>query len=901
MTGHRDKIRGLFLAALMVFSVFAGTVAFTGAAAAQSVPDVAQDPVEFASDTTGQNHVEVVFEGDASGLSFQVENRSGGSVSTSVNSGVSDLSDGQVVLNIGQDLSGDATLVVNGNEEYDITTTSTTIENGGDTSTQVFNGETIAVLNLTQDDSGWELSEGGDFGTIRERTTGTDSVVSTVDTGSIDAVTTGETYFVVFDDDTNVSVGVRNLGLSVEPDDTNVSYTEDNATVEATAESNVAPREDVEFRLKSGGDYVDDEDITDGDNNRTVNIDGDGEVTQSFDVESGNYTIELVDIQTGISDETDTIQVTEVSGGASFAQSVTSEERGDVANVTVELANRDEATVNIGGEDVSYFAQVEIEDGNDDGEVTIEFNTFAPSSSGSFTAADDDDTVDYVGATTPGSPGSTYSIGVPLAAATYDMNMTTSDNSEEFDVGTLSLRERSTTSLRTWTASSNAYSDLDDADAVADYAQAGNVTRDSTIADGDVLVHELQASGIHGAIEAQSGSNFDALVALHDAGAINLTFVEDDSTVAPNADRGNFNLSDLGSSNVEVVSDADNNTLYVNVKSDAVLDRAATEEDDRINARFTVNESSDLTDSNQTVSAQFAVVEADAEFDTTDELADGTDVVRVRATEGQNVTGTTSLAPGTEITVAARSTGDSPFLTSSDAVVSPNGTFAATFDFSNVSAGQNFTLQIRNPSSVNDVEADAQVTAAATANVTFNDQTTSGEEVTVASATLSEGGFVTIHDSSLQDGDAFGSVRGTSSYLENGSSSGITVTLDDPVSESGTLIAMPHQDTNDNEAYDFVSSDGAQDGPYTANGSAVTDSASVTVENATETPEPTPTVTPEPTPTETSGPTTGTAEPTDDPSTPAPTTTNGDGAGFGLVVALIALIGAALLAVRRND
>ncbi len=34
MTDTSEKVRGLFLAALMVFSVFAGTVAFSGAAAA---------------------------------------------------------------------------------------------------------------------------------------------------------------------------------------------------------------------------------------------------------------------------------------------------------------------------------------------------------------------------------------------------------------------------------------------------------------------------------------------------------------------------------------------------------------------------------------------------------------------------------------------------------------------------------------------------------------------------------------------------------------------------------------------------------------------------------------------------------------------------------------------------
>jgi PGF-CTERM protein len=158
---------------------------------------------------------------------------------------------------------------------------------------------------------------------------------------------------------------------------------------------------------------------------------------------------------------------------------------------------------------------------------------------------------------------------------------------------------------------------------------------------------------------------------------------------------------------------------------------------------------------------------------------------------------------------------------------------------------------------------------------------------------------VTIHDSTLQD-DPFGSVRGTSEYLDEGDHSDISVTLDDPIEESGTLIAMPHLDTNGNEAYDFVTSDGAEDSPYTANGSAVTDEAEVTIEMATETPEPTP----EPTATPTAEPT-PTPEPEQtptetEPPTPEPTTT-GDGAGFGVVLALIALIGAALLAVRRNE
>jgi hypothetical protein len=108
---------------------------------------------------------------------------------------------------------------------------------------------------------------------------------------------------------------------------------------------------------------------------------------------------------------------------------------------------------------------------------------------------------------------------------------------------------------------------------------------------------------------------------------------------------------------------------------------------------------------------------------------------------------------------------------------------------------------------------------------------TDGNSVEVASTTLPEGGFITIHDSSLNEGDALGSVVGVSDYLGEGSHEDVTVELDEAIEEDQTLIAMPHLDTNGNEEYDFVDSEGSEDGPYTADGSPVVNSAQVTVAN----------------------------------------------------------------------
>ena len=128
---------------------------------------------------------------------------------------------------------------------------------------------------------------------------------------------------------------------------------------------------------------------------------------------------------------------------------------------------------------------------------------------------------------------------------------------------------------------------------------------------------------------------------------------------------------------------------------------------------------------------------------------------------------------------------------------------------------------------------DGNGAAAESANVTINDQQSDGERIVIEEVTMEEGGFVAIHDETLLEGDAIGSVVGTSVYLEEGTHQNVIVTLGRPISESQTLIAMPHRDTNDNQVYDFVISGGEADGPYAATDSgAVVDQANVTIGDA---------------------------------------------------------------------
>jgi len=126
---------------------------------------------------------------------------------------------------------------------------------------------------------------------------------------------------------------------------------------------------------------------------------------------------------------------------------------------------------------------------------------------------------------------------------------------------------------------------------------------------------------------------------------------------------------------------------------------------------------------------------------------------------------------------------------------------------------------------------EAETQDPSTANVTFGDQQSDGSEVTVESASVPDGGFVVVHDESLVDRAIIDSMLGQSAFLEPGVHRDVTVELDDPLEESQRLIAVLYRDENENEEYDFVTSNRTVDGPYTREGQrkAVHDFASITV------------------------------------------------------------------------
>ncbi|WP_225334636.1 DUF7282 domain-containing protein [Halomicrobium urmianum] len=1000
MTDTNDKLRSLFLTALMVTSVVAVGVSFTGAAAA----DVANDTgtygtISAATDATpvdgeagstdshsfaiagiyledGETETITIDTSDAADAGLEI---SGTDSVEIIGAGeglfksdvtVEEADDEEVVLSVSVDggvkggyfvpqikydnvdnaeSDASATHEVTATGDADDTpytaevdyrilqdVRSDAIFKSGNTYDQtVFHGETVrfehsADTQSTQYDNVqieiFEYDSDDTRGTrVKSLNTGTLADAIDFDTSQLD---TGQKYVVAINEDSD---GVTNevnplrvteLGLSANATDTSIT-TEDEFEADVSAD---APNEEFTYRLlNSDGDVVE---LANGDDAEfTETYDGSGAAEISFnpaadeDLGTGNYTIEVEDTSTGITAQTDTIEVTEAGDEeATFAgNGFVTEEVGDVARIPVELSNTDEATLVIGSEDQNYIANVHVEDGDDDGEVTVLFNSYAAGADQSDqyniveAEADDDEASlqtqtgdfreNYPTANYDPYTGTKAPSGNLLAVADYDMNVTAgtyslSDDDEYTDpdaVGGLSLQERSTDQVSLWISpDGDDYSDLETED--INVRIGSNLTQTDEVAEGDYAVHAIEATGIEGALEVARGSD-DVRSLLYDNADYQVHFKIEQADPGPNADADRINLHE---GNSYLVSDPENDTYYVAVDMEELEYVDANKwggnseptgdvtDGDELTANFTVRGQSVLSDDDsEMVYADYETVERDAT------LNDGDDVT-VRAQSGQQISGETSVAPGSEVTVRIRSTDtDEPFQLTPETEVDEDGTFTVGGDFSDVNPGTNFTAQTRVNGDETGDSVDGVVREAEGADVTFSDQESDGSTVTVDSANLGTGGFIAVHA-----GDASGDIVGVSDYLESGSQQDVEISLDEELDESATLVAMPHMDTNDDEAFDYNGSD--TDAPYTESGVPVTDSAEITVgDTGTETATPTATATPEETETVTP---TATPTPEDDTGGDTPTaTTEGEGPGFTAVLALVALVAAALLAVRRDD
>jgi surface glycoprotein (TIGR04207 family)/PGF-CTERM protein len=529
-------------------------------------------------------------------------------------------------------------------------------------------------------------------------------------------------------DDRDTQVTNRDLGFGLTIDDLNVTD-EDTIEVDLTAD---AGSRDVEVELlDSSGDDIATDTITSG---------GDGTATVEFDtasaddgdaLEEGEYTVEATDLDTGITRESSQISVSQADDdSAAFTENAIVEERGDIFETTIELTETDEATISFGSQDSGVLANATVEDDDGDDQVTVQINTFnLQNGDDIYRLPDDSDDIinDRESNGARGSPLNQLSDLIDSGSYDLEVEANTPANgasdgvTNSDDVATVTLNERSTESIRMWTGSSDEVSPVNDLEDVNEAIAAGQITQSSEIAVGDLAVHQIQASGFEGALDARQtedvSSTFGDLA--ETSGPFNLTIEE--ASPGANQDASEVKLDyDGGDANVSVIADGPNDTYFVVVDTGAVNfdgprnEQLPSDEDNTLETNFTVinNDagfdftSSDLDDDeNAETFVEFTAAEPDVTIN---------EPFNVSQASAQTISAETNIAPGTEVNLRVRSQdGVSPsFLKTADPVIQPDGTFSATFDFSQQNVGDEYDIIVQDPIRSEDEEEEGQVVGA---------------------------------------------------------------------------------------------------------------------------------------------------------------------------------------------
>ena len=799
------KVRALFLTALMVFSVFAGTVAFTGAATAQSGPDL-RKATHYNDNNFGGPVLELAFTGNVNvsgneSVTLTFADGTTQTIDSDSNILADTTDDGQTLQNKGQS----SRVVVNttGTVYRNISSVSVsgftdgpsgaevtaseftaryapTVVDNSSTNAEAFVGANV-LFDADSESVELDILKNNDIDVIRS--TGTGSEVFLVDT---DEFSTGTLNFTAVGGST-VEVELSNLGLGATADDVT---TAENVT--ATVSSNTIDRVvDVQL-LNTDGDEV---------ANDTVTIDADGQASVDFGTQdAGNYTVNVTDVETQV-EAGDSLRVTEAAtGSATFGGDVV-QQRGDIVEITINLDATETASFTFGSNSSGFNVSGVVTDASsgdaDDGQVTVQVNTVSYTVT-TVQSADDVSDVDF--SATPSNV---------LATGNYDLQVLPGDTARphnasgdavnDINFGSMNIEPRETTQFRTHVVAGDSVPDVNedgvvDADDVIAGLDEGVVTPRSEVAKGDVLVHQISASGLEGFVADASGSNtseqfFNVLANQ------NLTLTIEQDNPQKNQDPKKINLDET---NTDVIAGDDQYFLVTDTED---IKAAAGDGSYTATLSFDADEV-DPFFATESFSTSFTAVEPTIE------------VTQPNATAGANATiaGTTNIAPGADVRVTIQSDdGVEPgFVRTQIVSVQQDGTFSATFDLSNNAGGDTYTVNAQRVGT------------------------------------------------NLADNGVAGTLQGGEPTTDT------PTTTDTPATTTATPTPTP---------------------------------------TATPTPTPTPTATPSPTPTPTATPT-PTPTPTDTADTtaePTEETTDTGAPGFTAVLGVLALLGAALLALRRRE
>ncbi|SDR12150.1 BGTF surface domain-containing protein [Natronobacterium texcoconense] len=904
---YREKGRAVFLAAIMIVSVVAMSAAFAGSAVAydQSNYSVDIDDDTIDEDATEDRTITVSNEevdpADEVDVTITVDG------ATSVDESVTIDHEDSETWNVEFDASG--------------MTDSDTIEwsvalDDGEGSTWESGVQTVTV---EEPESGEEESGVGHLYSDDGPTWEDENDVSTVYIGqeiTLEDAAFGDTVSAVILYEGPESLDNPDHETSIEATDgTAVFDTSDLETGEAyhfdadgshfdgeefwTAEEeldvdfsvNTVPQDDgTEIEVNSDRDYqhlnITSEDFDAGDLDDYIDygetgtdqlVDSDNEILTLTDVADGaEFEIEFEDVDPGVYEfefettdslawDNATIEVTDEDTAVNFAEDPVGE-RGDMIEIVLEPEHTEEGAIQVGDiDEENYQASTgfSLDTPNAD-EIVILFDTNDPADPWNvpeeyedeydLTLVDDQADVGWVD-----DPEAEDN----LVLGVYDYEMTAGTEHDdganavaedsETDTTFLSVTEPETISdvvLERAPADTN----FNNADDLAEAQEDDLLSSGDIVADGDELILTLEDFGMSGAVDGAS----DAHDVFEHAG-MNITLEEQDPgpNVAPQVwtthdDYGTLDDYDGQLVTSTVISD------FNEYDGDLVLviDYDATDlEYGEYELIFEANENSIFVDdADDTIEFETSFELEEPELDLHPNNAE------IPNSDSAEVTGMTNIAPGNDVDTGANSPGN--FTAAADAVVQNDGTFTAVYDFSEYEAGTPFEL---------DAEADE------------NAYTTRGDAQDDMDAVLvdAEDPLINLNADApgeVEPGDAAALDVTVSNDGGSGDDVDITVTIDGEDVEDTTVTLDAGEEWS--ESFDF---DTAEEGDINWDVTAGdnSDSGTLTVAEEEEVVD------------DDDDDTTDDDDDDDDDEDGTP--------GFGVAVAVVALLAAAMLALRRQD
>lgn len=397
-----------------------------------------------------------------------------------------------------------------------------------------------------------------------------------------------------------------------------------------------------------------------------------------------------------------------------------------------------------------------------------------------------------------------------LSPGSYTLRVTV--NGEQTDKNSLKIKDLSSTGI--WTRITPR-EELDEYYRTSDVREAIADENDhESIASGDVLVLGIRKSGLSGVLTAEDNPSKQLLT--HNGSAFSLTVRQQNPKNNQTA-----KILDLRETirrdGLELFIDEENEMVYLLAQTDELVfrggaagNRDAVAINDKFNIKLTLLKRGSLVESSKTFETTFEVVERSVEFQHKGNM------ITVQSGFNQSIAGRTTVAPGTELEIQAKSNGTDSFLKQAPVEISSERTFNSAFDFIDVSQNTTFWLSVPG---VPDTSAVGIVGESLRASVSFDKQQFKNRNVSISSVTLSHGGYL-----ALKNGSASGTVIGISRTFPPGKYDSVTVPLNREWNGSKSLVAVPYYNRTNAKRTGVRQSDIA----YRQDGSVISATALIT-------------------------------------------------------------------------